>query len=135
ESREQQFRSRDFGRGLEALAHTARNDDDKTGTREFLSGYLNHAKSTISAQAASSLGVLGDPKAAAVLEAYRDSNDDRVKRAAEQAITKLREVKPTAPKEIIDLRKEMADVKKESEKLKKDLDDLRAQVKAKESSD
>ena len=131
-SREQVFRSRDFGRALETLAYTARNLTDKSETREFLAKYLNHPKTVVSASAATALGLLGDAKAIAVLDAFSDSSDVRIKRASDQAISKLREMKPTAPRELIDLRQQLAEFKKESDKLKKDLEDLRNQIKAKE---
>ena len=128
QERESEFRSRDLARGLETLAYTARNEDDKSEIREFLIGYLDHPKKTVRSQALSALGTLGDPKAIAVLDAFQGSQDDRIKRSAEQAISKLRENKPTAPQEVIELRKEMAEVKKESEKLQSELKDLKSQL-------
>ena len=36
------FRSRDYGRGLETLAHTSRRQENKTEVREFLIQHLDH---------------------------------------------------------------------------------------------
>lgn len=129
---ESRFSSRDFGRGLETLAHLSRSDDDKDDVRTFLTNYVNHPKLSIRTAAIGALGTLGDPKSISVLEAFSPSSDQRVARAAEQAIGRLRESKPTAPKELIELRKEMAAMKKENEKVQTQLKELRDQLKARE---
>jgi aminopeptidase N len=127
---EKQFRSRDYGRGLETLAHTSRRQKDKTEVREFLIQHLDHPKVNVRSAAIQALGILGDPRAITVLESLSKSDNERISRPAEQAVAKLRESKPTAPREIIDLRKEIADVKKASDKLKTELKTLREQVEA-----
>ena len=124
------FRSRDYGRGLETLAHVSRRQKDKTEVREFLIQHLDHPKLNIRSAAIQSLGILGDPKAITVLESIGQSDNQRLSRPAQQAVTKLREAKPTAPREIIDLRKEIAEVKNESNKLKTELKTLREKIEA-----
>ena len=113
---EGRFTSSGFGRGLETLAHVCRSQDQKDDVREFLLSYVNHPKTSVRTSAISSLGVLGDSKAIAVLESLSGSGDERVARAADQALGKLRESKPTVPSELIELRKELATIKKDSEK-------------------
>lgn len=129
---ESQFSARDFGRGLETLAHVSRFEDSKDEVRDFLASYVNHPKSTVRSAAIGALGTLGDPKSISVLEAFSSSSDKRIERAANQALGKLRESKPTAPKELIELRKEMAAMKKESKKVLSELKELRKQLKAQE---
>ena len=93
--------------------------------REFLIQRLDHPKVNVRSAAIQALGILGDPRAITVLESLSKSDNERISRPAEQAVAKLRESKPTAPREIIDLRKEIADVKKASDKLKTELKTLR----------
>ena len=127
----QLFRSRDYGRGLETLAHTSRRQKDRSEVRDFLTDHLDHPKVSVQSAAIQAMGILGDPKAITVLESLSQSENERISRPAQQAVSKLRDAKPTTPKEIIDLRKEIADVKKESNKLKTELKTLREQVEAK----
>lgn len=128
---EKLFSARDFGRGMETLAHVSKLQDDKDDAREFLMGYINHPKATVRVAAIGALGTLGDPKAIPILEAFSSSSEERIDRAADQALSKLRESKPTAPKELIELRQEMAKLKKESTKVLSELKELRDQLKAK----
>jgi aminopeptidase N len=130
--REKQFTSRGLGQGLGTLAHVAQSQDHKDDVREFLLAYVNHPMTTIRTSAIGALGTLGDPKAISVLEAFSSSNEEPISRAAEQAIGKLRESKPIAPRELIELRKELATMKKESEKLEKQLKGIEEQLKAKD---
>ncbi|TWU30874.1 M1 family aminopeptidase [Novipirellula artificiosorum] len=127
---ESKFSSRGFGRGLETLGHVGSLLDEKDDVREFLIRYVNHPNTSVRTAAFSALGTLGDPQAISVLEAFSGSGNERVARAAEQAIGKLRESKPTAPKEVIELRKEMAKMKTESEKIREEIRELQDQVKA-----
>jgi aminopeptidase N len=127
---EDRFTSGDFGRGLTTLAQVSRSLKDKDTVREFLVGYVNHPKTTVRTAAIGALGSLGDPKAISVLESFSGSNDQRVARAADQALAMLRESKPTVPKELIELRKELASLKKNSEKVQAELKELREQLKA-----
>ena len=126
-----QFRTRDYGRGLETLAHTSRRQKDRSEVRDFLTDHLDHPKVSVQAAAIQSLGMLGDPKAITGLEALSQSENERISRPAQQAVSKLREAKPTTPREIIELRKEVAEVKKESSKLKTELKSLREKLDAK----
>jgi len=75
--------------------------------------------------------MLGDPKSVTVLESLSKSENERISRPAQQAVAKLREAKPTAPREIIELRKEIAEVRNESSKLKTELKALREKMDSK----
>ena len=125
------FRTRDYGRGLETLAHTSRRQKDRVEVRNFLTQHLDHPKVSIQAAAIQSLGMLGDPKSMTVLESLSKSENERISRPAQQAVAKLREAKPTAPREIIELRKEIAEVRNESSKLKTELKALREKMDSK----
>jgi len=132
---EDRFTSRGFGRGLGALAHVSKSMKNKDGVREFLLEYVNHPKTTIQVAAIRALGTLGDDKATAPLEAFAEAEDSGVARAAKDALNKLREQKPTAPSEVIELRKEVSEMKKASEKLQKELAEIRELLKAATQAD
>ncbi len=134
--REREFPSRSFAGALDTLAHISRSQEDKTEVREFLTGYVNHAKNRVQAGAIGALGTLGDPRAIAILETFSgDDPDDRVQRAAKSALRTLREEKKVVPAEIIHLRETVSDLKKETEKLKNDLEDLKKRLDAKEKQE
>jgi len=128
--RESLFSSRDFGQGLGALAHLAHPLEEKRDVREFLMKYVNHPKISVQTAAINALGDLGDIKSMAVLESFSRSEDQRISAPAKKAVTKLRESKPTSPKELIELRKEMATLKNSGEKLQAELKAIREQLKA-----
>lgn len=130
EQRQADFSARDFGTGLTTLAQVARLGDDKQAVREFLTGFVNHPQQGVRTAAIEALGKLGDPQALSVLKAFSDSNDSRISRAANTAIGQLNEVKPTAPKELIELRKNVQTMKQESEKLKTKLEEIQKQLEA-----
>jgi len=133
DEREMEFRSWSFTRGLNALAHISRNQDDKTKVREFLAGYVNHPKNRIQAGAIGALGTLGDPKAIPIVETFsNDEPDDVIERSAERALKELRQRKQLVPDEIVRLRETVDEFRKETEKLKNDLDDIKKRLDAKE---
>lgn len=127
------FDSRGVAQGLESLADVTTTSDSKDSVREFLLGYLNHPQITVRASAIRALGTLGDPKAISVLETVAESGDKRIADAATQSLAKLRESKPAAPLEVIELRKELAGLKKETEKLQTELKEVQGQLKARDS--
>ena len=133
DEREMEFRSWDFTRGLNALAHISRNEDDKTKVLNFLAGYVNHPKNRIQAGAIEALGTLGDPKAIPIVETFsNDEPDDNIERAAERALKQLRQQKQLVPDEIVQLRETVDEFRKETEKFKSDLDDIKKRLDAKE---
>lgn len=127
---EDRFTSRGFGQGLEALAQISKSSRKKDAIREFLLGYVNSDKTNIQTAAIRALGTLGDEKATAAIDAFKDSPKSSVAGAADRAASSLREQKPTAPREVIELRKEIAEMKKENEKLQKQFKEILEQMKA-----
>jgi aminopeptidase N len=135
DERESDFRSWYFTRGLDTLAHIARNEDDKTKVRDFLAGYVNHPKDRVQAGAIRALGTLGDPKAIPIVETFSsDDPDDRIQRSAKDALKALREKKQLVPDEIVRLRETVEKLNKETDKLKNDLDDIKKRLDAKEKT-
>ncbi len=125
--------TRSHGNALETLGHISRNEKNKTKIRKFLTGFVNHKNRRITASAINALGALGDPKAVALLAAFEDDDSrKRIQRAAGRALTKLRQQKPLAPGEVIELRKILDDVKKDNEKLRKEFEDLKKRLDAKD---
>jgi len=55
---------------------------------------------------------------------------DRVRRAAENALGKLREQKQAVPAEIISLRETVFELKEENQKLREDVDDIKKRLDA-----
>lgn len=132
-NRAEAFTTSSHGNALETLGHISRNEKNKTKIRKFLTGFVNHKNRRITAAAISALGALGDPKAVALLAAFEDDDSrDRIQRAARRALTKLRQQKPLAPEEVIELRKILDDVKKDNEKLRKEFEDLKKRLDAKD---
>ncbi|WP_372897820.1 M1 family aminopeptidase [Stieleria sp.] len=132
EKRHGEFDARDFGRGLTALAKTARSLENKDSVFEFLCSHVEHPKSTVQTSALNALGQLGDLRAVAVIESYTDSGDSRIADAAKRALAELNASRPLVPTEIVELRKTMTELKQETEKLKAELKDLKAQEAASE---
>jgi len=130
--RESEFRSWGFSRGLDTLAHIARNEDDKTKVRKFLVDYVNHRQVRVQAGAIRALGTLGDPKAIPIVDTFSgDDPRDRVQRSAKNALRALRQKKELVPEEIIQLRETVDQFRKETEKLTNDLDDIKKRLDAK----
>ena len=132
-SHESAFTSRGFGRGLRALAYIGRNEDDKDEVRNFLTGFVNHKKERIQADAIRALGDLRDPQAISVVATFTSAREqkDNIHKAAEGALKNLRDVQKV-PVELRSLRNEVIDLKKESEKLREELEDLKKRFEAKE---
>ncbi len=132
---EKQFTSGGFARALDALAHVSRNEENKTKVRKFLTGYVNHPKTSIKSGAIRALGTLGDPKAIAVVETFSgDDPSDRTQRTARDALRALREKKQVVPDEIVRLRETVDKLDKETEKLRNDLEDIKNRLDAKEQA-
>ncbi len=129
EADHKKFTSRGFSNGLRALAYLARNEKDKSGVRDFLTGHLDSLRKRVQQAAIDSLGQLGDPRAIAVLEKFTAGQDSPRKKSAEQAIEKLRAGRKPVD-DFKNLRKEITDLKKANEALSKKLEDLRKQFEA-----
>jgi HEAT repeat protein len=106
--------------------------DEKSDVRQFLAPYVNHPKTTIRTSAIKALGMLGDARAKPIVEAFLDFGDERISRAAQQAVGKLSETTPAVPKELVELRQDMAALKKNSEHLQAEIKEIRSQLEAQE---
>jgi aminopeptidase N len=133
--RARQFRSSDMVRGLDTLAHIARNEEDKSRVRDFLAGYVNHPRRRLQSGAIRALGTLGDPKAIPIIETFTsDEPGNTIERVAEGALRALQERKPLVPQEIVQLREAVEKLKTETDKLRDELDDINNRLDAKQES-
>ncbi|MBT3636983.1 MAG: HEAT repeat domain-containing protein, partial [Opitutae bacterium] len=118
------FTSRGYGQALRALAYLARNEENKSTVRRFLTDRCSHPTPRVKQAALEALGDLGDPKAIAILEKFargRDGSPERSK--AEKAIEKLRAGRKPVD-DFKNLRKEVGELRKAKDDLEKKLDDL-----------
>src|SRR5207244_4002246 len=106
------FSSRDFGRGLDALAYLDRNEKPRDDVLEFLAGLVNHKRERIQLGAMHALGLLEDPKAISLLETFAAMPKETPQREeADKAIAALRAAnKPND--NLKDLRQEVLDLQK-----------------------
>ena len=130
QKKEGAFSSSGFARGLDTLAFLARNEEKKDDVRAFLLERVGHPKKRVQQAVLAALGVLGDPKAAAVLETFTTGPKDSPNRvAAEKSLASLREVKkPTA--ELGALRGEILTLQKDNREMRKEFDDLKKKLEA-----
>lgn len=130
--REQQdrFTSRGISSALGTLAAISHGQEDVVAERNLMLEFVNHPKETVQIGAIRALGRLGDPAAQSVLEtlAIKDGPSSRVASAAEDALKKVQESRPTAPTEVVELRKEITQVKESNEKLGKDIEELKSML-------
>ena len=119
------FTTRGYANALSALGHLARNQKKKATTRKLLISHVNNPKQRIALAAIGALGQLGDLRALAVLEKFTGAaEDDPARKAAEQAIEKLRSARKPAD-DYKNLRKEVTSMKQSNSKLAKELGDLK----------
>jgi aminopeptidase N len=131
---ENDFTSRGFARGLDALAYLARNEEKKDKVREFLVLHVNSLKKPVQLASLNALGVLGDPKALPVVEKYAAASaESRERTAAERAAASLRAARRPVD-DFKNLRQEVTDLQKANRELNKELQDLKKKVEAKEQA-
>ncbi len=119
------FTTNGYASGLRALGYLARNQKNRTDIREFLIGHVNNPKRRVAGAAITALGELGDPRAIAVLDKFTGAaEDDPARKAAEQAIEKLRAGRKPVD-DFKNLRREVTSLKQSNSKLTNELDDLR----------
>jgi aminopeptidase N len=124
-SRETQFTSSGFGRGLEALAYLARNEENKAAVRDFLLGYVNHPKRSVQVASINALGTLADPTAIPALETFsRAGKDNPERQAADRAISALRAARKPND-EWNELRSELLELKKENREIRQQLEEIK----------
>lgn len=133
-SRRKNFTSRGFSRGLKTLAYIARNEEDREGEREFLSGYVNDASGATRIAAIEALGALRDPRAIPVVSSFAGGGrvKDATQRAADAALRKLRDTRQV-PVELSALRDDLLELREENEQLREDLEDLTKRFEAREA--
>lgn len=136
-----ELETRTIANGLDTLAYIAREEEDTSCIREFLTEYVNHTNPRIQAAALRALGTLGDVKAKALVESFvpRDEPPSVVPRrrfnspawAAKNALDKLNKEQKFAPDEVIELRQKIDELKKETEKIKDEIEDLKKKISVK----
>ncbi|TWU34129.1 Aminopeptidase N [Novipirellula aureliae] len=114
--------SRNLAKAIETVGEIAKDSDQQSIAFEWIVSTLDHPKTKIQTAAIAALGDLGDRRSKSIIAAYLDSNDERMKRAAEQAMNKLNEQAATVPQEVIELRKSLQDLQKETKEMKKDFE-------------
>jgi aminopeptidase N len=130
--REAEFTSRGFAQGLGALAYLARNEEKKDKVCEFLVRYVNSPKKPVQLASIRALGILGDPKAIAIVNKFATaSKESRERTAAENALVELRATRKPAD-DFKNLRQEVLDLQKANRELRKEVEGLKQKVEAQE---
>lgn len=136
--REALFPSRSFGQALETLARLSRKEQDdakpfRDRVRRLLVKHVHHPKERVQIAAIEALGMLGDPKATAIVASFNVGPDDsRVKRAATAALELLKAANSTSV-ELKTLREEILELKKSNEKLTDVVETLESKFKAQQA--
>lgn len=122
------FTSHGFGRGLEALAYLARNEERKEAVRDFLLAQLNDRRQPVRLAAIRALGTLGEPTAIAPLQTFTRAGKESPERdAANKAVAAIRELKKPQD-DLHDLRNEVLELQKQNREFKEQLDDLKKRM-------
>ena len=116
--------------GLDTIARLAREQQDRTAIREYLTRFTSSQQRGTRRAAIDALGALEDPHALLTLEKFTVSAKDSPDRqAAERAISTIRGARK-APAELGALRDELREVKDQNRNLQTSLDELRKKVEA-----
>ena len=136
QSRGGRLQTRVLSAGLQALARTSQNQEDRSTELDLIQSFVTHPKEGVRIGAIRALGELRDPRAQSVLETLviKDGPSSRVTSAAESALKKLQETKPSAPSEVIELRKQLTEMRKESEKLRAEFDEFKSKLDSRDSA-
>jgi aminopeptidase N len=131
EERRDDFTSRGFANGLDAVAYLARDEEKKEAVRQFLSNYVNDKNSVIRLGAIKALGVLEDPRAVPVLETFANAGKNTPdQQAAAEALQAIRAARHPADN-LKELRDTVLDLQKQNRQLRKDFDTLQKKLEAK----
>jgi aminopeptidase N len=134
EQRRDDFTTRGFTSGLDALAYIARDEDKKDDVREFLSGCVNDKNEMIRIGAIRSLGTLEDARAIPLLETFsRAGKETPEQQAADTALQSIRAARHSGDN-LKELRDTVLDLQKELRKLRKEFDAMQDKDKAKPAS-
>jgi aminopeptidase N len=131
--REVDYPSKTFPASLDALAHVARDLEDRDQVLEFLMAYLNHPRERVQLAAISALGTLGDPRAMEIVRSFNTGPEgNRKKKAAIEALKKLRNKQKT-PAALGELRGEVDKLREQNEKFRTEVEDLKDRLEAADS--
>ena len=126
------FPSKTLPGAFDAVAYLGKDLDQRQDVREFLTAYLNHPREKVQLAAIAALGTLGDPAAMDAVRAFhRGPKGDRKKKAAAEALKKIRDKQDT-PESLGALRGELDTLREENESFRKDVEDLKQRINAKE---
>ncbi|MEE2780698.1 MAG: M1 family aminopeptidase [Planctomycetota bacterium] len=123
--RDAEFPSKTFAGALDAVAYLGKDLDDRREVREFLTSYLNHPREPVRLAALGALGTLGDPATLDAVRAFhRGPKGDRKKKAAGEALKKIREKQKTS-ESLGALREQVDTLREENETFRKDVQELK----------
>ena len=126
------FPSKTLPGALDAVAYLGKELDERQQVRDFLTGYLNHPREKVQLAAINALGTLGDPATMDAVRAFhRGPKGDRKKKAAAEALKKIRKKQDT-PESLNALRGQLDTLREENESFRKDVEDLKQRLDAKE---
>jgi aminopeptidase N len=130
------YADRDGSAALGVIAKLYSTADDKTPAREFFEQCLHDESRRLRGAAIRALGTLGDSRALPALRAESTSEGmGRDVNAAAEAIKKLEQSSPLAPKEVVELRKLVSELQKSQQQLEEQIEQLGKQKAAKQSAD
>ena len=136
QSRGDELQTRVLTAALQALAKTSQNEEDRSTELELIKPFVVHPKEKVRIGAIRALGHLRDPRAQTVLETMvvKDGPSSRVTSAAESALKQLQETKPSAPSEVVELRKQLTEMKKKSEELRTEFDEFKSKLESRDAA-
>ena len=123
--RDADFPSKTLPGALDAVAYLGKDLDDRREVREFLISYLNHPREPVQLAAIGALGTLADPATMDAVRAFhRGPKGDRKKKAAAEALKKIRAKQKTS-ESLGALRDQVDALREENETFRKDVKDLK----------
>ena len=124
------FPSKTLPGALDAVAYLGKDLEDRQQVRDFLIGYLNHPREKVQIAAINALGTLGDPATMDAVRAFhRGPKGDRKKKAAAEALKKIRKKQDT-PESLEALRGQLDKLREENESFREEVDKLKQRVDA-----
>jgi len=130
--RDSAFPSKTLPGAFDAVAYLGKELEERQQVRDFLTGYLNHPREKVQLAAINALGTLGDPATMDAVRAFhRGPKGDRKKKAAAEALKKIRKKQDT-PESLNALRGQLDTLREENESFRKDVEDLKQRLDAKE---